>query len=116
MVGKKSIEVPYSGECEAILAVLEKGGYLAGVKKFKPKGKKYQALALELSYNEYGLPKITAAERVSKPGRRIYKTSDELGSVMSGFGLLIVSTSRGVMSGAEAKKKKLGGEVICKVW
>ncbi|HDQ88806.1 MAG TPA: 30S ribosomal protein S8, partial [candidate division WWE3 bacterium] len=62
------------------------------------------------------LPVISDIKRVSKPGRRIYKQATELGFVKGGHGVLVVSTSRGVMSGEDARKKKLGGEVICEAW
>lgn len=72
-------------------------------------------LTVELMYD--GLePVITHLERVSKPGQRIYITSKDIVPIMNGRGISIISTSKGLMSGAMAKSKKLGGELICKVW
>lgn len=61
-------------------------------------------------------PAITAIERVSRPGRRIYIKSDEIPNVLSGHGIAIISTSKGIMTGEEAKKVKIGGEYICRVY
>ncbi len=116
MAGNSSIEIPCSNECEATAKVLKKSGYFEEAKKFKPKGKAYKMLRLEIAYDEKKAPKITDLKRVSRPGRRIYKKSTELKPVLSGYGTMVVSTSRGVMSGDEARKKKLGGEVLCEVW
>jgi small subunit ribosomal protein S8 len=65
---------------------------------------------------EAGIAKLSQVKIVSKPGRRIYKKFGELRPVLQGLGVLVISTSRGIMSGQEARKKKLGGEVICEVF
>jgi small subunit ribosomal protein S8 len=115
MAKNSDMEIPYSGECEAAAKVLKDAGYLAEVKSFKPKGKKYKMLRLEVAYDEKGEPKVSEIKRVSKPGNRVYKKNTEIKPVLSGYGIMVVSTSRGVMSGDEARKKKLGGEVLCEV-
>lgn len=116
LVSKEYIEIPFSNECLAVAEVLKKNGYLTEVKTFKEKGKSYKRLRLDIAYGEDGMPKISSVKRVSRPGRRIYKGSSDVGRVMGGYGLSVVSTSRGVMSGEEAKKKQLGGEVICRIF
>jgi small subunit ribosomal protein S8 len=116
LVGKEYVEVSYSKEKEAIMRVLEKEGFVKKVKVFKPKDEPAKGLHIDLAYNDNRLPVIMDLRRVSKPGRRIYRKSTELKSVKGGYGLLVVSTSRGIMSGAEARKKRLGGELICEVW
>ena len=115
MVGKDSLEIPYTTECESIAKVLKKSGFLDDVKVFKKEKSSSKMLHLDLS-KEDGVIKISEAKRVSKPGRRIYKGFKDLKPVLQGFGVLVVSTSRGVMDGREAKKKKLGGEVLCEVY
>ena len=115
MVGKDLVEITYSKECESIAKVLEKGGFVSGVKTFKPKETKRKMLRIDL-INEEGQPKVRDIKRISRPGKRIYRGARQLKPVQAGFGLLVISTSRGVMSGAEAKKKKLGGEVLCEVY
>ena len=115
MVGKDFIEIGLSKECESIAKALQKGNFVSEVKVFKPKEAKRKMLRIDL-INEEGNPKIRDIRRVSKPGKRIYRGAGQLRPVQGGYGLLIVSTSRGVMSGDEAKKKKLGGEVLCEVY
>jgi len=114
MAGNDYIETFYSKECEAVSKVLKEAGFLDEVKVFKHKEKKYKGLRLELTKvnGEFALIDL---KRVSKPGRRVYTGSDDINRVSGGHGVLVVSTSRGLMSGEEARKKKLGGEVICKV-
>ena len=116
MVGKPFIEIPYSKQREQVAKVLEKRGFLAKIKVFNPKDAPYKGLHLDLAYDETKVPSLNEIMRVSRPGRRLYMKASELRPVKSGYGLLVVSTPRGMMSGEDARKKKLGGEVICKVW
>jgi small subunit ribosomal protein S8 len=96
-----------------IAKLLESNGFIADVKKTN-KGK-MKTLKITLKY-ENGLPKIAGLKRVSKQGQRIYHSNDEIRKVMGGYGISIVSTSKGLMIGKDAKKQNLGGEVICEVW
>lgn len=114
MVEKPFIEVVYTKENEEVAKNLEKAGFLEKVKVFKEENTKVKKLHLDLAY-ENGISKITDVKRLSKPGRRMYKGYKELGKTAGGFGITVVSTSRGIMDSVEAKKKKLGGEVICRV-
>jgi small subunit ribosomal protein S8 len=82
---------------------------------FKESGLPYKKLHIELAY-ENGVPKVSNLRRVSKPGRRVYRKSDQIQRVVGGFGFSVVSTPRGIMTDSEARKRKLGGEVICKVY
>lgn len=116
MVRKASLELPYSKMNEKILNILKDKGFIESVKVFKHKDSVIKGLHVDLKYTESNRPFISEAKRVSKPGRRIYLGSKELEIVRNGFGLGIVSTSRGLMSVDEAKKKKLGGEIICEVY
>jgi small subunit ribosomal protein S8 len=115
MAKKPYIEVIASNELENIAKVLKTKGYLTEVKSFKPKDKSYKMLHLELSKDGKNFM-FTEVVRISKPGRRIYKKSSDLGRSKEGFGLFVVSTSRGIMDGDSAKKKKLGGELICEIY
>ncbi len=110
---KSEVAVPYSKIKENIANVLLKEGYLKGKKIEGEKIKKI--LMLTLSYDDK-TPKLTDLVRVSKPGVRIYTSSKNIPTVFGGMGLVILSTPEGIISGKEAKKKGLGGEVICKVW
>ena len=115
MAGNRSLEVPHSKECESILKVLEESEYVENVKIFKPKNSSRRMINIELAKEGEDI-KISEVKRLSRPGKRVYRKASELKLVQSGYGVLVVSTSRGVMSGEEAKKKKLGGELICKVY
>jgi len=86
------------------------------IKEVKKKGRDpNKSLILYLEYED-GNPKIEEIERVSKPGQRIYKSADEIERVRGGYGLGIISTSQGIITDTEARKRHLGGEVLCKVW
>ena len=112
-VGKNEILVPTSKLKVAVVDVLKKNGYLAAydVVEGTPRG------ILHVVVNEPGtVAKINEITKVSKPGRRVYAGADELKAVKSGRGMVIVSTSKGLMTGREARKNGLGGEVLVKVW
>ena len=76
---------------------------------------KIKALKITLKY-ENDLPKISGLKRVSKPGQRIYEGFDEIRKVHGGYGISVVSTPKGLMTNKEARKQKLGGEIICQIW
>jgi small subunit ribosomal protein S8 len=114
MAKRTHIELPYTKEIESISSVLKEKGFIEDIKTFKPKGKSYKMLRLDIAY-ENGLPKISDVKRISKPGHRIYVGSDKLKKVVAGFGVQVISTSRGILDSTVAKSKKLGGELICEV-
>lgn len=108
---KQTVVMPYSKLKEQVAEILKTNGFLEGVKTTKDGG--FQALELTLPSNP---ETITSLIRVSKPGRRVYTSAKDIPLVLGGRGLVIVSTSSGVMTGREARQKGLGGELICKVW
>lgn len=113
MVGKNEILVPTSKLKVGVVDVLAKNGYIANyeVMDGKPRG------ILKVTIFETGTnAKINEISKVSKPGRRVYSSADDLPVVKSGRGMVVVSTSKGLMTGREAKKNRLGGEVLIKVW
>ncbi|MBR0424333.1 30S ribosomal protein S8 [Candidatus Saccharibacteria bacterium] len=113
MVGKTEILVPTSKLKVAVTELLVKNGYLASfdVIEGEPRG------MLHVVINEPGtVARVSEITKVSKPGRRVYSSADDLKAVKSGRGMLIVSTSKGLMTGKEAKKNHLGGEVLIRVW
>ena len=114
MAKKPYVEVIYTKQIENISNVLQEKGFITQVKTFKPKGKSFKMLHLELAY-ENGLPKLTDVKRISKPGHRKYTSYNGISKVAAGYGVQIISTSRGVLNGDVAKNKKLGGEIICEV-
>jgi len=114
-VSKPSVEVAHSKQIEEVAKVLEKAGFLKSVKVFKESGESFKKLHIDLIYED-GRAKVSDISRVSKPGRRVYKNYRDMKPVLGGFGVSVVSTSRGIMSGSDAKKRKLGGEIICTAW
>ena len=112
LVGKTEIRVPSSKMKKVIAEQLVKNGYLADVKleDAKPRG------VLVVTNEEGTNSTINEITRVSKPGRRVYVGASEIPKVKSGRGLVLISTSKGVMTGAEAAKAKLGGELLLKVY
>jgi small subunit ribosomal protein S8 len=116
MVSKETIEVPYSKLSEEILKLCQQTGFINSVKVFKHKDSVIKGLSVDLAYFDNGKAKISEAKRVSRPGRRIYRASNDLRDERKDYGLTVVSTSRGLMSIAEAKKKHLGGELVCEIY
>ncbi len=113
MVYKESVEVPGSKMKEAIAEVLRREGFIKGYKVKVKEGKKFLEIFLKFSDGERVIRNL---ERVSSPGRRIYVSKDEIPRVCSGLGICILSTSKGILTGQEAKRLGVGGEVICYVW
>ena len=113
MVGKTEIRVPTSKLKKVVAEQLVKNNYLAGVKleEGKPRG----TLVVTIAKEGENCP-ITEIARVSKPGRRVYVAAADIPKVKQGRGIVLVSTSKGVMTGGEALKQKLGGELLLKVY
>ncbi len=107
--GKDSVVFPYSNMKAAILETLERHGY---IKSFSKKGKKVSKLLEVILIPE----KIQGVKQISKASRRMYRGSSELRPVRQGFGAVILSTPKGILSGKEARKEKVGGEVLFEIW
>lgn len=113
-VKKESVSVPYSKIKMEIAKILAKEKL---IKEADHKGKKIKkTIDIILNYGDSGKPAITGVKRISKPSRRIYVGTDKIKTVKHGFGLQILSTPKGLLTNKEAKKEKVGGEVICEVW
>ncbi len=111
---KQTVFVPFSKiKYEIAKIFLREGFILEFGKREKSDGK---LIEIKLKYNKDGTPAVSGAKRVSKPGQRIYTESKEIKKVRGGYGMAIVSTSKGLMTNKEARNKNLGGEVICEVW
>ena len=109
----KKVELPSSNFKAKIADILKNEGF---IKDFKvANDEKKPILSLELKYHS-GSPVISNFERVSKPGRRIFSRADSLPKINNGLGIAIVSTPKGVMTDMDARKQKIGGEIICKVF
>ena len=113
MRNQKKVELPSSKFKVKIAEVLKSEGYIIDFKisedKIKP------ILEINLKYSS-GNPVISSIERVSKPGRRIFSSADSLPKVNNGLGIAIISTPKGVMTDIDARKQRVGGEIICKVF
>ena len=112
--GKQSVLFPYSKMIASIAELLQKEGYLISVERKGKKMTKY--IEVVLAYNEDKNPKITGVARVSKPSRRVYSRSKNLYPVLNGIGRVVLSTPKGVMTGSAARKERVGGEVLFKIW
>jgi len=110
MSRKETVTVPHSSTKMAILKVMKSRKFINNFKE-KTEGK-FKEIEIELNQEKRDI----TLKRVSKPGQRIYLKSTELKKVNGGLGVTIVSTSKGILSGEEAKKQKVGGEVMCKIY
>jgi len=110
---KESIKVPYSKIDERILEILKKNGYVEDFEK-KGRGAK-RILEIGLKYSD-DKKTIEGLKFISKSSRRLYTGYEKIRSVRHGYGLLVLSTNKGILTGKEAKKMKIGGEVLFKIW
>ncbi len=113
-VKKETVLVPYSRIKESIAKILQTEGYIKDSQKVQ--AEKFHQLKISLKYNEDGLGVIESLQRVSKPGRRIYTDHQSIPRVLNGFGMVILSTPQGVISDKQAKKQRIGGEIICEIY
>jgi small subunit ribosomal protein S8 len=111
---KPKVEAPHSKVKVQIAAILKQEGYIAdyAVQNSSPQGK----IVVELRYDGQHRAAIIGLRRVSRPGQRTYVASDGLPKVRSGLGIAILTTSKGLMTDRDARKQRVGGEVICEVW
>lgn len=113
-VKKANVSLPFSNFKMAIAEKLKDAGYVAAIEK---KGKKVKkTLDVTLMYNAAGEPKIQGVKRISKPGRRMYKSVHEITRVRYGHGNLILSTPKGIKTDKEARTEKIGGEALFEIW
>ena len=110
----KKVVLPSSKFKTKIADVLKNEGFIIDYKVNENEGNKPD-LEINLKYN-YGSPVISTIERVSKPGRRIFSSAESLPKINNGLGIAIISTPKGVMTDVDARKQKVGGEMICKVF
>ena len=119
-VGKTEVVLPFSKMKFEIGKILEDNGFIEKTEKIAAipgqKENKFEQLKINLKYLEDKEPAIRNLKKVSKSGQRVYSTKDQLPKVLGGLGIAIISTSEGLMTDKEARKRKLGGEVICEIW
>ena len=110
---KPTVDVPISKIKLEICQILAREGLIKGFEKKGRKNKKIIQIALKYDGK---IPAISGMKRISKPGQKIYLPYKKIRKVKGGYGFSIISTSKGLMTDKEARKKKLGGEVICEIW
>lgn len=110
LAGKYEVVMPYSKMKEAILLIMKQNGFVKDIKVTEDKSKKYLRITISNTKSPSHI------KQISKPGHRIYSKSKDIKIPLRGLGLVIVSTSVGIISAKEATKKGLGGELICEMW
>lgn len=110
--GRPELVMPYSKLKKSLADLLLKEGFIAGVNVLEGK---HAQLQINLKYSE-GAPVITGLKRISKPGQRMYAAVDRIPRTNGGYGVTVISTSKGLMSDKEARKGRMGGELICQIW
>ena len=113
MAKLQRVAVPSSKMKLEVLRILKNEGYIAD---YSMSDKYHGVIKVYLKYDTTGKPVISELQRVSRPGRRYYSSTDSIPTALDGYGITIVSTSKGVMTDKDAKKQNVGGEVVCKVW
>jgi len=113
MAGKPEVSIPFSNLKFNIALILEQNKFIGKVEK---KGRKSNKLIDIILKYEDKQPAISGLKRISKPGQRIYISFKEIKPVRGGYGMAIISTPKGLMTGKEARRQKLGGEILCEIW
>jgi len=112
-VAKPEVLIPFSNLKNQIGIILSREGFVGEVKKIAKDRNKIMKIVLKY---DNGVPAIEGSKRISKPGQRIYVKNTEIKKVRGGFGISIISTPKGLMTGMEARKARLGGEVLLEIW
>jgi small subunit ribosomal protein S8 len=110
------VRMPSSKLKEALAGVLTKEGYIEGFELDENPGKPGRVLVVKMKYSPDRARTISGIKRVSKPGLRVYSKASEVPRVLGGLGVAVLSTSQGLLSDREARRRKVGGEILCFVW
>lgn len=113
MANKREVSVPYSKMKKSIADILEEEDYIESVEVVE--GKPFARIKMRLRYVGR-MPAVTEVKRLSKPGRRLYSAVNDIPRSLGGYGITIVSTNKGVMTDAQARKQNVGGELLCQIW
>jgi small subunit ribosomal protein S8 len=111
-----TVKMPSSKLKEALAGILQSEGYIDGFTVHDDQGRPGRVLEINMKYSPDRTRTISGLRRVSKPGLRVYTQADHLPRVLGGLGVAVLSTSHGLMTDREARKKRVGGEVLCYVW
>jgi small subunit ribosomal protein S8 len=110
------VRMPSSKLKEALAAILAKEGYIAGYEIEDVSGKPWRALVVKMKYSPDRERTISGIQRVSKPGLRVYRRAADVPRVLGGLGVAVLSTNQGLLSDREARRRNVGGEILCFVW
>jgi len=110
----ETVQVPNTKLCLEVVKILKDEGFIEGHQVVSGKGNGH--IRIGLKYTEDQEPVITQLKRVSRPGLRVYAKADKLPRVLKGLGIAIISTSQGLLTDREARRRRVGGEVLCYVW
>ena len=112
----REVEIPWSRVKESIARLLVEEGYVREVKRSKPKDSVGEILRVQLKFDKDDKPIITGIMRVSRPGRRVYVGNKEIPQVRRGLGVNLISTPKGILVDRQARKSRVGGELLCAIW
>lgn len=112
-LSREEVKIPFSKLKYEIAKILEREKFIEKIEK--PGKKERKVIKINLKYDK-NKPAIVGLKRVSKPGRRVYFPVESIKSIKGGYGIAIISTSKGLMTNRQARKEKIGGEVICEIW
>jgi len=110
------VRMPSSKQKEALARILQQEGYISGFDVVDEPGRPGKVLTIQMKYTTERSRTISGLRRVSKPGLRVYSQATKVPRVLGGLGIAVVSTSQGLMTDREARKRNVGGEVLCEVW
>jgi len=113
---KDRVAMPSSRLKEALAKILQREGYIIGFAVTDPEDKPHKVLTVDLKYSVDRERTIQGIQRVSKPGLRIYTKAEKVPRVLGGLGIAVLSTSQGLMTDREARRRRVGGEILCYVW
>ena len=116
MVFKDDVAMPSSKQKERLAAILKSEGYVSDFKVEEAADSRVRTLTINLKYTGDRDRTISGLQRISKPGLRVYTKSDKVPRVLGGLGIAVLSTSRGLMTDREARRNRMGGEILCYVW
>ena len=110
------VRMPSSKQKEALARILQQEGYISGFDVVDEPGRPGKVLTIQMKYTTERSRTISGLRRVSKPGLRVYSQATKVPRVLGGLGVAVISTSQGLMTDREARKRNVGGEVLCEVW
>ena len=116
MVFKDEVAMPSSRQKERLAAILKREGYVSDYQVSDGTDRPARTLTINLKYTGDRDRTISGLQRISKPGLRVYTKSDKVPRVLGGLGIAVLSTSRGLMTDREARRNRMGGEILCYVW